>query len=237
MNIKVVKRSLVIKNLILFILFSIFYLHLLYSLNRGVSAFDIAGLKMNIQNEWALVMLGLTSIVSIFLGLKASRFIYFLFFSIVIVKGSIPLFKELDKFLLIMNFIYLVFSYYFHLFWKLELSEAFYKPCFTKRDLGPKSALPFSVKVTDKNGIEVKGDLTNWDKNGCFIALKGAQSIRGKINVEIQYEERSFSQEGVVMTEYDNGVGIKFQKKASVAVHHSWADFYDILRDRGFIFQ
>ncbi len=236
MNVKIVKRSIVIKNLILYIVFSLFYLHLLYSLTRGVSAINLVQFQTNVQSEWALIMLGLTAIIAVFLGIKVSRFIYFLFFSIILIKGATPLFKELDKFVLIMNFVYLVFAYYFHLFWKLELDEAFYKPRFTKRDLGPKAKLPVNVKVIDRNGALVSGELTNWDKSGCFISTEGQTVIRGKVAFEVEYENRIFTQDGIVMTEYDKGVGIKFQKKSLKTSDHDWLDFYDILRDRGLLY-
>jgi hypothetical protein len=236
MNIKLLKRSQVIKNLILFIVFSVFYLHLIYSLTKGVSAFNLLGLKENLIKEWALIMLGLTSIVSVSLGTKVSKFIYSLFFVVVLVKTSAPLLNELDKFVLIMNFAYLVFAFYYYLFWKLELDEAFYKPRFTSRDLGPRSSLPVKVKLTTSANQEIYGELTNWDKNGCFISITDSTLPKGSIKFEVEYEQRQFMDYGQVMTEYANGVGIKFQKVTSKSNVHNWLDFYDILRDRGFIF-
>ena len=71
-------------------------------------------------------------------------------------------------------------------FWFIELGEAQYHPCYSKRDLGPLYQNELKVSVLTQGGEKLSGYLTNWSIKGCFITFnEDIPKIKGKVALEL----------------------------------------------------
>lgn len=236
MSVRLYKRSIVLKNIILFIILSFLYLHTLSSINQGSSALNYTHFIDYYSNHLLLVYTGVLTIFSIFMAKPISKIIFSIFSFLYIFQGVSLFLVNFNKFLLLFNFLYLVLAYYFYLFLKLELEEAIYRPSYNKYDVANIDLHNIHVQLSGKFGDSVKGHITSWDTLGCFIKLHDDSVLaKGPVGVEISFEDNSFFQRGFIVTSYANGVGVKFRvdRRSRQKTAHDWLDFYAIIDDMG----
>ncbi len=80
------------------------------------------------------------------------------------------------------------------------------------------------------------GHLTNWDEAGCFLQLDHAAKLPAKIRVQIDFQGRTFEENGEVVAETLDlkGVGIKFHNTARSLDVFNWSEFTELIDELGF---
>tara|TARA_Y100000296_G_scaffold78741_1_gene101891 strand:- start:145 stop:648 length:504 start_codon:yes stop_codon:yes gene_type:complete len=138
---------------------------------------------------------------------------------------------DFDKLILILNFTYIVLSYNFYLFLKLELKEPYYNPRYPANiiPIYESKLLPIKIK---RAGVEFDAYLTNWGLNGFFCKVDSDSKIRGRVEVEALLQGHSFYLEGNVVTSRPGGVGVRVTK--SPIPDMGWNDFYNIVSELGY---
>lgn len=234
MSLAIVKRSPLLRNLIIFVCLVIVYVYISLSLYEQSSILDkqfaISTLKANIP----LVILTLMTLLSVWLAKPVSKILLAVYL-LSAFGVTFPLFVySFEKDLLFLNFIFLISGFYFWIFWKLELSEASYNPRFELNQLNiqPDQRIPVKIHQGEK---QYKAILTNWDGNSCFMILEQSwEELSGEISVELNYEGQVFQNHGKVVSTYGPGIGVKFIPREN-SDSLNWQQFYDIISDRGFI--
>jgi len=237
MSLKVYKRDTLLLNTIFFCILAFCFLHIVFCIHKGVSSFDLITLREHFIQERIVVLLGMLSIVSILLTSKKSVYIMATYFLIVTFKSYILFFDKFDKILLGLNVLFLIVSYFYCLFVALEFKESVYNPGYKNNYLGKfKSYYDLPIKVALEDGRIINGHLTNWAINSCFVHLSetGGRKIKGKVVLNIKFEDRRFVQLGKIVTGYCEGIGIKFIEKGYTEEGiYSWKDFFTIVGNRG----
>ena len=233
---KIYRRSATCNNALIFVLSSIFYWHILYSIEKGQSALDYNQLNLLAQNNIYLILLMLVSLVSIFKMKKWSLYLFTIFVGWISFNCLSVFFESFDKLILILGFAYIVCSFYFYLFLKMELQEVFYCPGHSLNNIGKKSEHSINAQIEFKDGSKANGYLSNWGKEGCFIVLeKKFAKKKRSVTLSIDFEEQKFREKGEIVTGYGEGIGVKF---ANVDIEgkygQNWIDLYTIIRDRGY---
>lgn len=225
------KRPAVIRNSIFFCILSLFFLSVVESLEGGVSALDLKVFLTFLKSNKLLVSLSIVSILSIATLKKASPYIFLVYCSMITFNSLSLFFIDFDKLILIENFFYILFSYNFFLFLKIELSEPFYNPKYTKNILPDYLDQKFPIELK-KNGKSQKAYLTNWGENGFFCRLDDSQNkLKGKLEIESCLSGHSFFAEGEVMSRGLDGVGIRVS--ANPVPHMGWINYYGIISEQG----
>jgi len=239
MGLKVHRYNEIIQNLILFLILSLFFLHIIISFSKGLSALNLASLKELFLEMPFLNVLFLGSLLSIMKAKEFSKVFLILFFFHISAYGFLLFFENFDKIILVLNFIYIIFSFYFYICWTFELRKAIYLPCYTPYDIGDKTYYDLKGKVSLADGNkELLGFIVNWDKEGCFFYSKEKfpKKKKGYLTLQIEYEGLAFFQRAEIVTSYFNGVGLRFVSNSKeVASIYSWNDFFKIIGDRGFL--
>lgn len=232
---KILKRSSVITNSIVFCFFSLAYIHLVNSFHKGVSALIVKDLLSFLGQEKILVFGMIAVVFCLYNCLKVSRIVFPIFAIVITLKSGILFFEGFDKVLLLLNFVYISCAFYFYQLIILELEEAFYNPQFTKRDLTVNGKLQ-NVKIITE-GEKVDALVTNLDKGSLFVKTsRPVLQISQRIRIEVDYLGRSFQIIGNIMTSYAGGVGVKIENGENTSNNDlGWNELYDILKDRGII--
>ena len=201
------------------------------SLEEGISALDIQGfLKFLNQNTSLLTVAGLSFISVLFLSSFAPM-LFLIFCALSLYKSAIYFTIDFDKLILILSFLYVILSYNFYQFLKMELREPFYNPNFPLNIIPSYKNILLPVKVK-KAGIEYDAHLTNWGANGFFCKLIGDGNPRGVVEIEATIDGHSFFAEGVVVTRVRGGLGVRIRK--SLIPEMGWIDFYGIISELGY---
>jgi len=225
------KRPAVIRNAILFCILSLFFLSVIESLEGGVSALNIKGFLAFLKSNKLLLFFSSFSILSIVSLRKASPYIFLGYCATTAFYSLTLFFVDFDKLILILNFFYIVVSYSFFLFLRIELDEPFYNPRYTKNILPNYLGETFPVELK-RNGKSQQAYLTNWGSNGFFCRLESTQEkLRGKVEIESILEGHSFFAEGEVITRGLDGVGIRIS--ANPVPNMGWINYYGIISEQG----
>lgn len=228
---KFVKRPVVIKNVLLFCLLSLFYLSVVESLEVGVSALDLKQFVSKLKQDTLLVSGALLTFWMVFKGMHISPYAFLLFCSYITVRSFGIFFIDLDKVILFLIFFYSVVAYNFFLFLRLELKEPFYNPSYPKNILPEFSykKLPLTIK---QDGVTHKAYITNWGENGFYLQFKEKDiALRGLVEAEIEIEGQTFFAHGEVMSSNTTGVGIRVTKNPVPDL--GWSDYYGIINELG----
>lgn len=237
MSVKLYRRGFVIKNLLLFMLLSLIYIHILNAIDQGVSAFNISILSAFISQYLYLALLSVLVFLSVMYAKKISKLLFILYCLIISIDSIIIFFSRFDKLVLALLFVFILTSVCFAVSLILELEEAIYHPGFYKMDLDKNPLLELNVSVETKTGKKFSGKLTNWDCVSCFVLLdKNLDSYRGKLTILIEFEGRIFNERGSIYSLYDGGIGIKFMNNAKSINDdiYNWNDFFTVISDRGY---
>lgn len=229
------KRSQIIRNFCLFLLCSIFFVHLVKSLELGKSALNYIEIKQTtLENWWILVVL-FPTLYTVFWVKRTSKYFLIAFFCVVFYSSLIPLFGKFDKTIFILNFIFITLYFLFYFFWSDEIKDSIYCPGFSPNNIQINSDFGLNAQVLDLRNYEFKGHITNWDSNGCFIYLEHPiKACRGRVAVNIEFEGKDFNQKGRVVSSFDNGIGVQFELGKKPSKKYGWPEFFDILIDRGY---
>ncbi len=231
---KITYRSPVIWNVITFLLFSFLFLYLQNSIQTAKSILQTENLMEFIKGSQVVAGLFLVTIFSIY---RMNRLAVFLFWASVGTTFAFTvggLWIEFSKFIILLLFFYLLFAYYLFQFMTEDFKESYYNPLFDESNLF--DPMCFKIPIALKQGdTTFHGHLTNWSENGFFIYLKDAQKLKGKFEVDINFEDHSFKSNARVVTimKNGNGAGLKvFKDEAQTGLN--WYRFVDIIEELGF---
>ena len=228
MKLELYRRGTILRNQMIFIVLSFVYLQIVREIATGHSAIDKKTFLLLVEKHQWLFSLGLVTLLLTYYGKKSAK-PFFVFYAISIIFLSIQTF---DKLILVLNFIYILLSYYFYLFFASELNQSLYCPGFTNNSIGPKCEynLPVSLKSLK---IETFGKLSNWDKESCFVLIDEDHEIpKGHLHLSTTFEGQEFSFQGIVSTKIGQGIGIRI--KSNKREMFDWLDFYEIIQNRGY---
>ncbi len=244
MKLKIQKRSLILQQVVAFVLLSPLYLMALQALSTGYSPFSSELLLDYLKTNFLVVPLAIFCAWGVWHG-RAWSGKFFVFF--VILMGGIlskVYMGYQDKTVLFLLFFYLLLSLGAAVIWIVELSRVIYHPGFHYRDLGLKSAYPIRVEFcfpTRSIDTFYHGYLSNWDSANCFIVPEEELTWEGLtqdcvVEMRVVYESYNFEGRGMVISSYGKAFGVAFLKDiASSSEAARWSDFYDIMSERGII--
>ena len=137
-----------------------------------------------------------------------------------------------------MLFVFILIAYYFCISLKIELDKAFLNPRFSQNELFEPMLYKMKALINEDENGGIRGHLTNWDEQSCFIYLDAKEMDKVKINksvdLKISYNEHNFTQSAkVISISYNNGVGLKFEHNKEDSLFN-WKEFYQIVEDLGF---
>ena len=230
---KVLKQSVAMQNVIIFLLLNIFYLHIVKSLTLGHSSFIFSEFKAQILDNYLLVILTLLTVLLVS-WVKRISALFLLFVIGWTTSISVKFyFVDYNKFSLMLIFFYLLTGGIFFLFWFIELEEPFYHPLYERHEIGNRNEFQINCILKIK-GNEYNGYLSNWGESGCFCVINNLHSkhLRGKGKLEVLYGQKVYSAFIEICTEYDNGVGMVISDKKVDSIF-TWSELFTILSDRG----
>lgn len=232
---KLVKRSQNLKLILSLLVLALIHFYNILSLKVGESVFDFSRLIGFLGDFWPLVILFIFTFVSVFYAKKVSKPLMVTFLGIIFVWNFCLFFKDFNKSLMLLSFIFFVVSLYFIGIWSFELEEAIYSPNFSLNDLELHPQNSFEVWVETSLGDRIPGILTNWDKNGCFFVPKEKQTILDQnLILNINFEETKYSQKGQIVSAFGKGVGIRFNFREESGSFLNWNDFFKLIDDRSY---
>jgi hypothetical protein len=217
---------------------SFVYYHIVHSLFAQVSTIDMPFLVQNALNSKLLIALGLLTMLQVWRAKKISILFLGVFFGWVFLDSFLLFLHGFDKVILILSFIYVIFSFYYSIFWKLELEDASYHPCFNLSDINIRPTYPVQVELTLPEGEVYSGWISNLDDESCFVLLDEKwDELRGRLNLKIFFEGYEFESFARVVSTYGAGLGLKLNSRPKKQSSSSlgWGDFYDIMSDRGYV--
>ncbi|MFL5783726.1 MAG: PilZ domain-containing protein [Bacteriovoracaceae bacterium] len=234
-QLKVRKKDVLITNTIIYLGLSFLFLYLQYAYRHQLSPFSLVYLRKSAELFWYVAA---PLLVTCYLIWKHHKWAVFAFnFSVLLVSFKVieGLFIEFNKIIVIATFFYAVISYFLYQLMGHYLSAANINPNYTSHDLFSPLLRKITVTVlASEKGHS--GHLTNWDNAGCFIRLDGPARIPSRVKVQINFEGRSFEEEGEVVAETPdfNGVGIKFENTARRLESFNWSEFTELIDELGF---
>jgi len=232
---KLIKRSQNLKLILSLLVLALIHFYSILSLNIGESVFDFSRLIGFFWDFWPLVTLFIFTFVSVFYAKKVSKPLMVTFLGIIFVWNFYLFFKDFNKSLMLLSFIFFVVSLYFIGIWNFELEEAIYSPNFSLNDLELHPQNSFDVWVETSSGDHIPGILTNWDKNGCFFLPIEKQTIlHQNLILNINFEETKYFQKGQVVSVFGKGVGIRFNFRETSGNFLNWNDFFKLIDDRSY---
>ena len=191
MNVKIIKRSIVIKNILIFLIFTIGYLQVCQSLAAGVSALNIQSFLTMIETHPLIWTSFTLAFLSTFFSTRFASFFLNLFF-IIILKESIQLaLINYNKLIIVLIFLYIISSVSFLILWIREHKSAIYNPCYSKYSIGHIDNHNIILEI-ESPYKKINGVLTNWDSDGCFILVKHSDSkLSGQVSLKLNLVAKS----------------------------------------------
>lgn len=237
---EILKRSLIIKKLMIFVIFSLYYLYMVRSINIGLGALNQVEILNFLKSDYYLLILFLVTLISIFYAKKSSKYISILFF--VYISGNSFYYFLLfnNKIVLTFSILYLIVSYIFYFFLKEELETSVFAPKYYENQLSKKQI--YDLKVAVQSGKNYReGFLTNCDTSGCFIyfgdELKAFFKKNTDVSLVFYYLGCEFFATGELITKFGGGYGVSIKEKLSPGDKLGWRDFYSIIRERGYFYE
>jgi hypothetical protein len=156
---------------------------------------------------------------------------------VIVGKSFILLSGSFNKLALILNFIYLLFAFYFFIIWEIEVKKAAFNPRFSVYDLEKKSRFNLCATIsTNENDTNALGGVvTNIDEGSCFLLLQEKIKVDFKLKrrylLEATYEGVHFRHYAKLVSFYDQGVGFILEESPDGRV--SWSELYKVCLERG----
>lgn len=231
---KVWRKNPPIRNILLYQVFALMFLFSIQTLTSGVGFFNAKALLLVLKSNYLTILIGVITFYSCFRFMKMSKYAVLIFMILISAKTFFILSTSFNKLVLGLDFIFIMFSFYFYTEWELFLDQAATTPNFSTSDCEKESRFPI-VGSLIKDGQAYKFNLTNIDEAGCFIyADKNDQlklSFGEKILIEVEYENVLFKSIGTCLSIYDRGFGFSFER--DVKNRRSLSGLYQVCLDRG----
>lgn len=234
-SVKIISRSGLVWNLVLFCLLQFLFLHVVSEVHLGRSALSLASFKKYTLSMLPLLVLSVALMYSIFQAKKISLLLFILHSLAIVILASRVFIAGLDKVVLILLFAFIVMSYIMFIMWKMELEEASFRPGYTKKSLF--RFLEYRIPVELRAGEHtVSGMLSNWDDNSFFMFAQDPLPVKlGRlVDVNIQLNEHLFTTKAKIVSVAPGGFGLRVMEESSLA-SRDWKSFYDIIKSRGYI--
>jgi hypothetical protein len=235
---KILKRNYQHRNLLIFLMLSLVYLQSITSLSAGISVFSLESLKLFLLDHYLILVLTLIAGYLVTTLKKYSEIVVLLCLIAIVSKSFILLYGSFNKLTLVLDFIYLVFAFYYFVSWELEVGLACFNPNFSKLDLEKESRFKISglISTGENNENQVNVQITNIDEESCFLLLPQDHSFdytNKEYFLESNYEGVHFKQKGRLVSKYDRGIGLVFTKPANTRA--TWSDLYKVCLERGIV--
>lgn len=240
-NMNILKRNYIHRNVLLFLVFTIFYMHALDCLAYGVSIASFEAMNLINYKHVFIWFLVLMSFFSIFFVRKHSEKFLLATLIFVSLKNFMLLSYSFNKLILLLDFVYLLFAFYFYVAWELETKRACFRPRFSKNDLEKESRAILSGELL-VDGKSWPIHLSNLDENSCFLILKEkltSQELKevlesDEIYVASMLEEVNFKQKIRISAKYDRGLGVEFLNNQKDNSTYDYPNLYKICLERGY---
>lgn len=239
---KILKRNYEHRNLILFLIFSLVYLQAIYSLSQGQSVLNLASIKSFFNHHYLIFTLTVVTIYMVLNIKKHSDKVLLFCLAVITGKNFIMLATSFNKLILGLNFIYLIFAFYFFVTWELEIAKASYNPKFSDNDLekGTRFNIKGQIENTE-NGERFEVLVTNIDHNSCFTLIDSPHANElisslnphGKYRLIAEYENVKFTHLAELASTYDRGLGLNLVKESYPLTQLNWSDLYKVCLERG----
>lgn len=234
-KIKISYRGPVVWNIIVFILFSMSFL-ILQEVFIGTSSILDKNLVANFlrDNIFVAVMFLLTAYTIFTLNSMAKLF-YWSSVALTFFLTVINLYNEFSKFIIVILFFYLLFSYYLFQFFIQDKNESYYNPLFQSDYLFEPMCKKIPVTLLDGNGNpHLEGHLTNWSDAGFFVSFTKELELKGVQNLKINFEGVDFEVRARKISQLKGTFGYGFKAEKPVNKNLNWFSFMNIVKDRGF---
>ncbi len=236
---KILKRNYGHRNLIIFLILSMIYLHSIYSLSQGRSLFTTLSFRSFFIEHYLILLVTMITWHMVMNIKKYSK--YFLMFCLTLIVGKnfILLSNSFNKLTLILNFIYLLFAFYFFISWELEVSLASFNPRFSSLDLEKESRFVLKARIINESDETKSIDtvVTNLDEESCFLLLPTVDGVDLNLKkhylLESIYEGVSFKQKARLVSSYDRGIGLMLSH--GLENRFSWTELYKVCLERGIL--
>lgn len=240
MGVKVYYKSPIVWNMILHLMFSLAFIYFqnIYRFNTSILNegfyFEFAA------ENWPFIgLIGLTILLFFNNVTKLASIFFLAVMGITMFLTTYYLFLDFSKLPVILLFFYLLFGFYLFQFYYVEIKESYYNPIFHKNDLfAPENNFAKVRLVRGPESIPIDGILTNWSEEGCFIYFGGAQALKGKYLIEIDFSDLIFKEQATVISSLTDktGHGFKFKHLRKKKVNNSlgWLKFYEIMSELGY---
>ncbi len=224
------------RNTAVFAVFAMLYLHVLESFVKGISTFNLESYLSFFDSHRVLFITLVLFCLTILNGRKFSKYFYSAFVFQCIYYAFVQYMIALDKFILILNFLFVILSYYFYLFMNSDLAEASNTPLASKGDLYTGLTIDSDIVIICKEE-KYKATFINWDQSTCFLKVDGPiNKLKNEVLVKWNFEGIKYSCKGFVVSgSADFGIGLRLidQKNEEDGVF-GWNEFYDIIQSRGY---
>ncbi len=167
---------------------------------------------------------------------KGSEWVLLVCLITIVGKTFFLLSGSFNKLTLVLNFLYLVFAFYYFVTWEIEVGLACFSPNFSKYDLEKEARFRLTGKISpNESGInftEVR--ISNIDEQSCFLLLPEGHEIEGlDFYLDSIYEGVHFKHKARLVSKYDRGVGLVFLK--SFNTRATWSELYKVCLERGLV--
>lgn len=234
-NKKFTYRSPVIWNVILFVAFSYVFILLQHSYINSLSLGTSQDVLAFVTNQKSLAVLFVLTILAAF---RLSKFISWLFWLTVATTSiytCLSLWQEFSKFVIVLLFFYIVFSYYLYQFLKQDLNESYYNPLFDSKFIFEPMCRKIPVEIDLQEGKVIESHLTNWSQGGFFLFIKEPQLLKGLYQVRINYEGHVFETKAKVVTRLKDNTGVGMRVVEDTSKNSlNWKNFINIISEMGY---
>jgi hypothetical protein len=236
---KILKRNYGHRNLIVFLILSLVYLQAIYSLSNGHSIFSMQSLRLFFLSHYLILALTLITAYMVIKIKKWSEFVLLFCLITIVGKNFILLSNSFNKLSLALNFIYLVFAFYFFITWEIEVSLASFNPEFSRHDLEKESRfrLKAQIFITDKKENIVPVRISNIDEESCFLLMPEGAKLKldssQLYTLESTISGVTFHHNAYLVSSYDRGIGLVFEKASDARL--SWSELYKVCLERGIV--
>ena len=241
---KIIKRSMEHYSLSIFVLSAMAFVQVIFYLSHNLSFFELRSWKITPYAHYLIFLIALILLWSLYTVRNYSDKILLLFVILVTLQSFFLLTISFSKIILIYNFLYLIFAFYFFVTWEIEKGKACYNPNFSKNDIEK------NTRFQTKGFIQFSGEtkffpvaITNLNDNSCYLLLESSdsyiealsllKSTSSSVKLKAVFSGVEFVAEGEVVTSYDRGLGIVY--KEDIKERLNWSELYKVCLERGIV--
>jgi hypothetical protein len=234
-QLKVRKKDVIIGNVVIYLMLSLLFLYLQYAYRHQLSPFSILYLRKSIELFWPIGVAALFASFFVWKHHHLATSSFSLTVLLVTYKVVEGLFIEFNKVIVIALFFFIVIAYFLYQLLADYLGKAAVNPNYSSIDLFD----PLLKKIDcslELDGEILRGSLTNWDEEGCFVKMENPHLLTNKIKVVVHFQGRDFVQVGEVVAQSVDlfGIGIKFHKTPKDLKIFNWTEFMELIQELGF---